>query len=142
MKAVLFIDVILLFFGGICSMSKIYSHYQKLKSENERCYYLFECGVFYLFVGQDAVEISKIIPLKLTHLNEEIYKCGFPIKSLNKYLELFQENNLDVVIIHKEEKQYTLDFCLDIIKRLKQIDINSITPMEALKLLEELKQGL
>lgn len=44
-------------------------------------------GAFYVFLDEDAKEISKQISLKLTKLNDDIVKCGFSINSLEKYIK-------------------------------------------------------
>ncbi len=123
-------------------MSKLYKKYKELKEGDSSKYYLFESGIFYLFLDNDAIEISKIFNLKLTHLNDEIYKCGFPKNSINKYLEFFNQYNLDICIVDNKIKSYSMDFCLEIINHIKSIDINKITPLEALNIISNLKEKL
>ena len=65
-------------------MSRLYDVYLKEKEKNNDLYYLFECGKFYIFLDNDAKKISSITTLKLTNLNKDIVKCGFPINSLDK----------------------------------------------------------
>ncbi len=123
-------------------MSKLYKKYLELKEKDSNKYYLFECGIFYLFLDEDAIKINELFGLKLTHLNDEIYKCGFPIRSIEKYLNYFNENHLDVFLVEKESRAYSVDFCMDIICYIKSIDLNKITPMEALNILSDVKEKL
>ena len=68
-------------------MSKLYMKYLEKKNIDKNKYYLFECGTFYIFIDDDAYKISKYVPFKITKLNENIVKCGFPKNSIDKYME-------------------------------------------------------
>ena len=61
--------------------------YLEKKNIDKNKYYLFECGTFYIFIDDDAYKISKYVPFKITKLNENIVKCGFPKNSIDKYME-------------------------------------------------------
>ena len=115
-------------------MSKLYSKYLELKSIDENKMYLFESGKFYVFIDEDAKNINKITTLKLTNLTNDIVKCGFPSNSLNKYLEIFNNLKLDIEIIQNEKLDIE-----DIIKKIKNIDINKTTPIDSLNILKDLK---
>ena len=120
-------------------MSKLYREYLKKKEENQNKYYLFKSGLFYIFLDEDAKNINKITPLNITNLNNEIVKCGFPSNSLEKYLNIFNNLGLDVEIINelkKENNKYIND---KIIKKIKNIKIDTLTPLKALNILNELK---
>ena len=80
-------------------MSKLYTMYLEKKNIDKDKYYLFECGMFYIFIDDDAYKISKYVPFKITKLNENIVKCGFPKNSLEKYLSIFDNLKLDIEII-------------------------------------------
>ena len=81
------------------SVSVIYSEYLKLKKKNKESLYLFKSGNFYIFVGDDALYISKITTLKLSNFSSEAKKCGFPINSLDKYLNIFNNLKIKVKVI-------------------------------------------
>ena len=68
-------------------MSKLYNEYLKRKKIDNNKYYLFKSGLFYIFIDEDAKYISNITLLKLTNLNNNVVKCGFPSNSLDKYLD-------------------------------------------------------
>lgn len=80
-------------------MSKLYKRYLELKKENSSNFYLFKSGIFYIFIADDARIMSDVLHLKLTNLNETIVKCGFPVKNLDKYLQLLKNYNYKIFII-------------------------------------------
>jgi len=124
-------------------MSKLYDFYQINKIENPEKLILIKSGVFYLFLDEDAKSIHEILGLKLTPLNEKIYKCGFPILSLQKYENMLKANNIDYLITDlnsSETKQN--DVSEKIIKDLMLLDINSLSPIEAINLLAKYQERL
>ena len=89
--------------------------------------------VFYIFIGDDCDYICKVTTLKKVKFTNDVYKCGFPLCSLSTYLNVFKEIGLKIRVI---------DDVFDnsvIINRLNSVDINSITGIEALNILKELK---
>lgn len=80
-------------------MSKLYNQYTILKINNPNKFFLFKCGIFLIFLDEDAKMMSKILNLKLGNLNSEIVKCGFPEISLNKYLNILNALNYEVEIV-------------------------------------------
>lgn len=80
-------------------MSKLYKNYVILKIQNPDKIYLFESGIFYIFIHDDAILMSNLLNLKLSNLNSVIYKCGFPINSAEKYFKILKEMNYDFSII-------------------------------------------
>lgn len=84
-------------------MSKLYNKYLECKEKDNSKYYLFKSGLFYVFIADDAIEISKVTTLKATKLTENLYKCGFPTNSLDKYLNIFEAIGKDVVIVDNDE---------------------------------------
>lgn len=89
-------------------MSKLYLKYLSLKKENSNRIYLFKSGIFYIFIDDDAKKISKILDLKLTNLNSSIQKCGFPVKSSDKYLNKLKNLNYEFEIISNENTSHNL----------------------------------
>ena len=119
-------------------MSNLYEKYLKLKKENGTKTYLFKNGNFYVFIDEDAKKISEITTLKTTILSGTVIKCGFPINSINKYETLFKNLNVAVEIVN-EIKVNTNE---DIIRKLRKIDIDTITPLKAINILKELRDML
>lgn len=120
-------------------MSKLYDEYLRKKKGDSNKYYLFKSGMFYIFIDQDAKEISKITLLKLTNLNKDIVKCGFPENSLNKYINIFNNLGIDIEIVNLDKD---IDINDKIIKKIKNININNITPVKAMNILYEMKELL
>ncbi|MCI9280347.1 MAG: hypothetical protein HFJ02_06090 [Bacilli bacterium] len=119
-------------------MSLLYDQYRKLKERDKDTYYLFRSGNFYIFLGDDADRINQYVVLKRTPFCKETIKCGFPIRSLEAYLTVFKNHGLVIQVIEKEEKKRIEP----ILKDLKNLDIESITPIKALTILKEIKDSL
>ena len=120
-------------------MSKLYMKYLEKKNIDKNKYYLFERGMFYIFIDDDAYKISKYVPFKITRLNENIVKCGFPKNSIDKYMEIFNNLELDIEIVNNNDKDVIND---KIIKIIKDIDIDNISPLKAIEILYKFKELL
>ena len=117
-------------------MGSIYNKYVKLKESDSKYLYLFKSGNFYIFLDEDAIKVSSVTLLKLTNYNNNnIYKCGFPVSSIDKYLELFKNLNLNVKVIDNN----SIDKYLSIIKEL---DIGNISHEESKNILFNIKELL
>ena len=66
-------------------MGKLLGLYHDCKNKDDTKYYLFKSGLFYYFLEEDARYFSDKYGFKLTGFGDSV-KCGFPIKSLEKYL--------------------------------------------------------
>ena len=124
-------------------MSKLYEKYKILKLENPSKLYLFKSGIFYIFLDEDAIKMSKLLNLKLTNLNETILKCGFPVKNVDKYLKLIKLNNYEIDIVDSINSTScpSEDFMFNdkekkFIKELSNINYDNLSISEAFKLIE------
>lgn len=117
-------------------MSKIYSKYLELKAISPNKMYLFKSGKFYIFVGEDCDKINDYVVLKKVKFSNETEKCGFPENVLNDYMRVFKNHQLDIEIID----DYTLSKTDSLEKYIESIDINKITPIEALEHLARIKE--
>ena len=118
-------------------MSKIYNLYLKKKLEDNKKYYLFKSGSFYIFIDEDAKKVSELTCLKLSHLTTEVVKCGIPLNSLDKYLVIFKNLGLDVEVVND---LYSNKECINkVLDILDNIDINNITPMDAFNIIKKLR---
>ena len=125
-------------------MSKLINIYKRLKEQDAETLYLFKSGIFYIFLAEDAQKISRLFSLKLTPLNNDVLKCGFPLSSINKYSIKFRENNIRVKIIEdniifSESNFFKEQKYLQLIGILQNIDIDSLSVSEAYKVIETLK---
>ena len=117
-------------------MSKMYDMYVKCKDEDSSLFYLFRCGNFYIFLGDDADYISKITTLKKTFFSKECFKCGFPVNSLDVYMNIFKELGLDVKVI---DDKNNIDVIID---RINSVNVDEITGIEALYFIKSIKELL
>lgn len=127
-------------------MSKLINVYEKLKQENEDTLYLFKSGIFYIFIGNDAKIVSKLLCLKLTNLNDNYQKCGFPQNSLEKYLNLLNCTSYDIKIIDSsKETSYNIkDFILnkellDFLNTITSINEDELSVKDAYIFIETIK---
>ena len=93
--------------------------------------------MFYIFIADDCERINDYVVLKKVKFTNRVKKCGFPANVLEDYLRVFKNHNLNVEIIEDftlvNEKRNVYDYILS-------IDVNNITPLEALEKLEEIKE--
>lgn len=131
-------------------MSKLYNTYVSLKANNpddKDTLYLFKSGIFFICIDNDAIKASSILNLKLTNLNNEIYKCGFPVQSLEKYSNILKLNNCKFKLIDLESNtsfslnSYTANSATNnLLSKLSKIDTDSLSIKEAYSLLDEIKE--
>lgn len=125
-------------------MSKLYSKYLSLKKENDSTIYLFKSGIFYLFIEDDAETMSPLLQLKLSNLSPTVFKCGFPVTSLEKYLPLLEKLGKKIEIIDLEKnlmlppKEFVLTQEIrNFIFYLSSQDSNTLSIKEAYSFIDE-----
>lgn len=130
-------------------MSKLYNKYLFFKKIDSSKLYLFKSGIFYIFLDEDAKKISNLLGLKLTNLNEEIVKCGFPSSNLTKYIQMLNSSNVSFQIVDEnlnavtKEEQYLSNVeATNILDSLKKVDINKLSPIEAFNMICKFKNIL
>ena len=117
-------------------MSKLYDKYEKLKSEDLECIYLFLCGNFYIALDSDAIMLNELFDMKLTKFSNLCDKCGFPINSLEKYEEKFKNKNIKYKVINEVSK----DKKLEKIKLLVNVDnFESLEKEDLVNIVETIK---
>ena len=72
--------------------------------------------------------------MKKIKFTNDVYKCGFPLNSLDTYLSIFKEIGLNIKVIDDLNDDNVL------VNRIKNIDLNNTTGIEALNILKELKE--
>ena len=115
-------------------MSNLYKKYLSLKIEDSDYFYLFENGIFFIFISDDAKFMAEKLNLKLTNLNSSIVKCGFPSSHLNKYLYIFNKENYKVKIVNSNsmlaysQKDYiTNNKVKELLKKLSDTNSNNLS---------------
>ena len=131
-------------------MSKLLNIYTNLKEKDSNTLYLFKVGLFYNFLNNDAITISNLVHLKVTNLSPSIVKCGFPVNSLEKYLNLFNSLNLNIKIIDSVDyntvynvNDYKLNSDIkNIFDKILDTNIESLSIQEAYSFLENLQNEI
>lgn len=122
-------------------MSKLMKQYQELKKNDPNKIYIFQVGIFYNLINEDAQLVSNKIGLKLTNLSPEIVKCGFPIAKLEKYTHLLDNNDLKYELVTNQAPSDQSSYN-SIINKIKNIDLNNTTCKEAFDILYNIQQKL
>ena len=127
--------------------SKLYNTYISLKTKSPYKKYLFKSGIFYIFIDDDAKELHKLLNLKLSNLNSQIVKCGFPVKALDKYMKLLKQCGYSVEIVDFSTNslfnydEYLLNIKIHkFIDKISRLETDSLSISQAYDVLEELKQ--
>lgn len=115
-------------------MGKQLDVYRRYKVNNPNKYYLFRGGAFYYFIAEDAEYFNNKCGFKLTSFGDSV-KCGFPVNSLEKYLYLFNEENIEFISEDSDPEKIVID-------TIKKIDLNTIDSEDAVNLLINLKETL
>ena len=124
-------------------MSKLFEHYKNCKEITPEKVILIKSGTFYLILDEDAKSIGERLGLKITNLNESVVKCGFPINSFSKYERMLIANNIDFIVTDMSSfKNNNKDIEKNILKEIRNLDINSISPVKALNLLAKYNDKL
>ena len=94
-----------------------------LQIKNRGSIVLCDAGKFYIARGKDAILLNELLGLKLTCLEKEVCKVGFPITSLEKYTKLIEKKNYSYIIYNYNQTKNELE----IIKQYTGKNINKIT---------------
>lgn len=129
-------------------MSKLFDMYKNLKQEDAETLYLFKAGLFYIFLDEDAKIISDLFDLKLTNLNAEIVKCGFPGNALDRYLKILNATSYNIRIIdNSTSTSFNMkDFALnnsniDLLKTISNVDVDNLSVKEAYDFIANIKNN-
>ena len=130
-------------------MSKLYSKYEELKSANPDIIYLFKSGIFFLALQDDAKSLSCELDLRITNLNENIVKCGFPVSREEHYLRLLQAKEIPFQIIDNTygiidnySDYMNNDKVKSVVQKIMDINFDEITFKEAYEILRSTSTNL
>lgn len=79
---------------GFCKMLEL------LQEKHKGSMILINNGSFYIAKGKDAVLLYQMLGLKLSCIEPEVCKVGFPLNSLEKYTKLIEEKKYSYVVYH------------------------------------------
>lgn len=119
-------------------MSKLYQKYEELKSNNSNIIYLFLCGNFYIALDCDAIILNELFDMKLTKFSNLCDKCGFPKNSLDKYIKLFDSNNIEYTLI--ENNLSDSDKLDKINSMLSNIELDTLSSIDLKDILLNIKK--
>ena len=129
-------------------MSKLINIYKQLKQKDSETLYLFKSGIFYIFLDEDAKKISQEIDLKLTKLNDNFVKCGFPANSLQKYLKLLSFTDYNIKIIDNSSntsfkvKDFTMNNNnIDLLKTISNVNEENLSVKDAYEFITNIKHS-
>jgi len=130
-------------------LSKLYSKYSELKDSNPENLYLFKSGIFFIALQDDAKLLSEELKLRVTNLNEDIIKCGFPVSREEHYLRLLQakEINFQIIdntygVVENYSDYMNNDKLKSIIQKVLDINFDEITFKEAYEILRSTSTNL
>lgn len=126
-------------------MSKLLNLYSKFKKENDNKLYLFQSGIFYVAIDDDALTLSELFNFKLIDLNADSIKCGFPINKISHYSHLLNLYNVDFEIINPNElliKETASPCCEQIIQEILDINFDELTFKDAFFKLQNFQERL
>ena len=126
-------------------MSKLLNQYQELKKKDASSIYLFRVGIFYNILNEDAKLINEKLGLKITDLGPSIFKCGFPVSQLDKYIILLNEMKIKYKVIDNLQNSNVNIKNIEIKKilnKISNIDMNNTTFQQAFNTLLDIQNKL
>ena len=129
-------------------MSKLLNQYQELKKKDASSIYLFRVGIFYNILNEDAKLINEKLGLKITDLGPNIFKCGFPVSQLDKYIILLNKMKIKYKVINNLPNDSNINDYLKnveikkILNKIIDIDLNNTTFHQAFNTLLDIQNKL
>ena len=84
-----------------------------LQVKNKGEIVLCNAGNFYIAIGKDAVLLNELLGLKLGCLKPEMCKVGFPISSLEKYIDKIQEKRYSYIVYYFDQQKEELEVLME-----------------------------
>lgn len=121
-------------------MSKLLNQYKDLKKQDASSIYLFRVGIFYNILNEDAKIINEKLGLKITDMGPSIFKCGFPISQLDKYIILLKNLKIKYKIIDNLPNSNINTYMNNIeikkiLNKIVELDMNNTTFQQAFNIL-------
>ena len=126
-------------------MSKLLDQYEKLKKDDASCIYLFRVGIFYNILNEDAKLINEKLGLKTTDLGPSIFKCGFPVSQLDKYIILLNQLKIKYKVIDNLPNSNINEYINNveikkILNKISSLDMNNTTFQQAFNFLLDIQE--
>ena len=129
-------------------MSKLLKQYEELKKNDASSIYLFRVGIFYNILNEDAKLINEKLGLKITDLGPNIFKCGFPVSQLDKYIILLNKMKIKYKVINNLPNDSKINDYLKnveikkILNKITDMDLNNTTFHQAFNTLLDIQNKL
>nr|DAY63121.1 MAG TPA: MutS domain I [Caudoviricetes sp.] len=129
-------------------MSKLLKQYEELKKNDASSIYLFRVGIFYNILNEDAKLINEKLGLKITDLGPNIFKCGFPVSQLDKYIILLNKMKIKYKVINNLPNDSNINDYLKnveikkILNKITDMDLNNTTFHQAFNTLLDIQNKL
>ena len=129
-------------------MSKLLKQYEELKKNDASSIYLFRVGIFYNILNEDAKLINEKLGLKITDLGPSIFKCGFPVSQLDKYIILLNKMKIKYKVINNLPNDSNINDYLKnveikkILNKITDMDLNNTTFQQAFNTLLDIQNKL
>ncbi len=129
-------------------MSKLLNQYHELKKKDASSIYLFRVGIFYNILNEDAKLINEKLGLKITDLGPSIFKCGFPVSQLDKYIILLNKMKIKYKVINNLPNDSNINDYLKnveikkILNKIADMDLNNTTFQQAFNTLLDIQNKL
>ena len=128
-------------------MSKLLNQYNQLKKEDASCIYLFRVGIFYNILNADAKIINEKLGLKITDLGPNIFKCGFPVSQLDKYIILLNKMKIKYKVIDNLPNSNINEYLKNveikkILNKITDVDMNNTTFQQSFNILLDIQNKL
>lgn len=129
-------------------MSKLLKQYEELKKNDASSIYLFRVGIFYNILNEDAKLINEKLGLKITDLGPNIFKCGFPVSQLDKYIILLNKMKIKYKVINNLPNDSNINDYLKnveikkILNKITDMDLNNTTFQQAFNTLLDIQNKL
>ena len=128
-------------------MSKLLNQNNELKKNDASSIYLFRVGIFYNILNEDAKLINEKLGLKITDLGPSIFKCGFPVSQLDKYIILLNKMKIKYKVVDNLPNTNINDYMKNveikkILNKIDGLDMNNTTFQQAFTFLQDLQTRL
>ena len=106
-----------------------------------------EFGIFYNILNEDAKIINEKLGLKITDLDPNIFKCGFPVYQLDKYILLLNKMKIKYKVIDNLPNSNINEYLKNveikkILNKITDVDMNNTTFQQSFNILLDIQNKL
>lgn len=100
-----------------------FSEMVKILQEKEKGYIiLINSGSFYIARGKDAIVLNKELDLKLTCMEKEVCKAGFPKVALEKYIKILKRKRYAFIVYNFDRNLNKLEIITRYEGKIKNLE--------------------